>query len=191
MAKLNKSKVVTSAKVRWSYVNVWEPKSVEGSSAKYSIQLIIKKDDQETISRISEAIINAYEEGKGILADKAGNVPAMSVMKLPLRDGDAEKPNEENYKGCYFLNASSVNQPEIVDASCQPIIDHSEVYSGIYGRASITFYAFNKDGKKGIACGLNNLQKIADGEPLGSRTSAKDDFGASEDPISNPLPFDL
>ena len=63
----------------------------------------------------------------------------------------------------------------------QPIIDTSEVYSGVYGRASITFYAFNSNGNKGIACGLNNLQKIADGEPLGGKTRAEDDFADLDD----------
>lgn len=84
------------------------------------------------------------------------------------------------YKDCYFINANSATAPGIVDAARNPIIEHSEVYSGVYGRASINFYAFNSNGNKGIACGLNNLQKISDGEPLGGKTRAEDDF-ADED----------
>ena len=69
----------------------------------------------------------------------------------------------------------------MVDADCQPILDTSELYSGIYGRASINFYAFNTNGNKGIACGLNNLQKLRDGEPLGGKSRAEDDFADDDD----------
>ena len=102
------------------------------------------------------------------------------MLKTPLRDGDTERPDDEAYADSYFVNANSTTAPGIVDADRQPILDHSEVYSGVYGRASINFYAFNSNGNKGIACGLNNLQKIRDGEPLGGRSRAEDDF-ADED----------
>jgi hypothetical protein len=87
-----------------------------------------------------------------------------------------ERPDDEAYANSYFLNANSTTQPGIVDANVQPILTRSEVYSGVYGRASINFYAFNSNGNRGIACGLNNLQKIRDGEPLGSRATAESDF---------------
>ena len=90
--------------------------------------------------------------------------------------GDTERPDDEAYANSYFINANSATAPGIVDANCSPILERSEVYSGVYGRASISFYAFNSNGNKGIACGLNNLQKIRDGEPLGGRTRAEDDF---------------
>ena len=79
------------------------------------------------------------------------------------------------------LNANSATKPGVVDADCQPILDTSELYSGIYGRASINFYAFNTNGNKGIACGLNNLQKLRDGEPLGGKSRAEDDFADDDD----------
>ena len=104
-------------------------------------------------------------------------MPALSVIKLPLRDGDVERPDDEAYADSYFVNANSATAPGIVDADVNPILDRSEVFSGVYGRASITFYAFNSIGNRGIACGLNNLQKIRDGKPLGSRASAESDFG--------------
>ena len=85
------------------------------------------------------------------------------------------------HRDSYFVNANSGTAPGIVDADRNPIIDRSEVYSGVYGRASINFYAFNSNGKKGIACGLNNLQKIRDGEPLGGKTRAEDDFATEDD----------
>ena len=105
----------------------------------------------------------------------------LAAIKTPLRDGDVERPDDEAYQNAYFVNANSPTAPGIVDADRQPIIDTSEVYSGVYGRASITFYAFNSNGNKGIACGLNNLQKIADGEPLGGKTRAEDDFADLDD----------
>ena len=98
-----------------------------------------------------------------------------------MRDGDQERPDSPEYAGCYFINANSASAPGIVDADRQEIIDRSEVYSGVYGRASINLYAFNSNGNKGIACGLNNLQKIRDGEPLGGKSRAADDFAIDAD----------
>ena len=89
--------------------------------------------------------------------------------------------DDEAYADSYFINANSGTAPGIVDADRQPILDRSEVYSGVYGRASINFYAFNSNGNKGIACGLNNLQKIKDGESLGGKSRAEDDFDTEED----------
>ena len=122
----------------------------------------------------------AYDEGQSKLKGNSKSVPALTAIKTPLRDGDVERPDDEAYKDSYFINANSATAPGIVDAARNPIIEHSEVYSGVYGRASINFYAFNSNGNKGIACGLNNLQKISDGEPLGGKTRAEDDF-ADED----------
>lgn len=102
-------------------------------------------------------------------------------MKTPLRDGDLERPDDAAYANAYFINANATTAPGIVDADRNPIMSRSEVYSGVYGRASITFYAFISSGNKGIACGLNNLQKIRDGEPLGGKASAESDFNTDED----------
>ena len=182
MAKfINPTKVITGVNTRWSYVNAWEPKSINGGAPKYSVSLIIPKSDTKTIEKIQAAIQAAYDEGQGKLKGNGKSVPALSVLKTPLRDGDAERPDDEAYADSYFINANSGTAPGIVDADRQPILDHSEVYSGVYGRASINFYAFNSNGNKGIACGLNNLQKIKDGEPLGGKSRAEDDFDTEED----------
>ncbi len=181
---VNPTKVITGPKTRWSYANVWEPKSINGSTPKYSVSLIIPKSDTETVNKVKAAIEAAYKEGESKLKGNSRTVPAMAAIKNPLRDGDVERPDDANYAGCYFINANSATAPGIVDAACQPIFEHSEVYSGVYGRASINFYAFNSNGNRGIACGLNNLQKISDGEPLGGKSRAQDDFavfGAAED----------
>ena len=177
----NPMKVITGPETRWSYVNAWEPKSINGGTPKYSVSLIIPKSDTKTVEKINAAIKAAYEEGAGKLKGNGKSVPPMAAIKLPLRDGDIERPDDEAYAGCWFVNANNTSAPGIVDADRQPILDRSEVYSGVYGRASISFYAFNSSGNKGIACSLNNLQKIADGESLGGHASAEADFATDED----------
>ena len=177
----NPMKVITGPNTRWSYANVWEAKSVNGGTPKFSVSLIIPKSDTATISKIRAAIEAAYKEGEAKLKGNGRSVPALSVLKTPLRDGDTERPDDEAYANAYFVNANSATAPGIVDADRQPILDRSEVYSGVYGRASINFYAFNSNGNKGIACGLNNLQKIRDGEPLGGKSRPEDDFAEEEE----------
>jgi len=177
---MNPTKVITGPTTRWSYANVFEPKAINGGTPKYSVSLIIPKSDKKTIQKVKAAIQAAYEEGQSKLKGNGKTVPSLSVLKTPLRDGDLERPDDEAYANAYFINANSTNPPGIVDADRNPIIDRAEVYSGVYGRASINMYAFNTNGNKGIACGLNNLQKISDGEPLGGMTRAADDF-ADED----------
>ena len=182
MTKFNHpTKVITGVNTRWSYANVWQPKSINGGTPKYSVSLIIPKTDTDTVNKVKAAIQAAYDEGESKLKGNGKSVPSLSVIKTPLRDGDLERPDDEAYKNSYFINANSSTAPGVVDAGRQPIIDTSEVYSGVYGRASINFYAFNSNGNKGIACGLNNLQKIKDGEPLGGKSRAEDDFADADD----------
>ena len=177
----NPMKVITGKDTRWSYANVWEAKSINGGTPKFSVSLIIPKTDTVTVQKIKAAIQAAYEEGQAKLKGNGRTVPPLTAIKTPLRDGDLERPDDEAYKNAYFVNANSATAPGIVDADRQQIIDRSEVYSGVYGRASINFYAFNSNGNKGIACGLGNIQKVKDGEPLGGRSSAADDFATLED----------
>ena len=182
MSKIqNPTKVITGVNTRWSYANVWEAKSINGGTPKYSVSLIIPKSDTVTINKIKAAIQAAYEEGESKLKGNAKVCPALSAIKNPLRDGDLERPGDDAYKDSFFINANSATAPGIVDADRQPILERSEVYSGVYGRSSINFYAFNSNGNRGIACGLNNLQKIKDGEPLGGKSRAEDDFATEED----------
>ena len=175
------TKVITGVNTRWSYANVWDPKSINGGTPKYSVSLIIPKSDTATVNKINAAIQAAYEEGQGKLKGNGKSVPPLSAIKLPLRDGELERPDDEAYRDSYFINANSASAPGIVDADCSPILERSEVYSGVYGRASINLYAFNSNGNRGIACGLNNLQKIRDGEPLGGKSRAEDDFAPEDD----------
>lgn len=172
----NSTKVVTG-KVRFCYVNVFEPTAMnEGDTPKYNICILIPKSDTKTLDKITKAIEAAKQAGKAKLANKNGQLPADAALKLPLRDGDVERPDDPAFSNCYFINANSNRKPSIVDRGLNPIMEKEEFYSGCYGRASINFYAFNVS-SKGIAAGLNNLQKLEDGEMLAGGSSAEEDFG--------------
>ena len=172
----NATKVVTGV-VRLSYANVWEPASINGGTPKYSVSLIIPKEDEKTLAAINAAIDAAIQDG---VSKFGGKIPNRAALKLPLRDGDIER-DDEAYKGSYFVNANSTTAPQIVDRAVQPILDRGEVYSGCYARVSINFYAFNTNGNRGVACGLGNIQKVKDGDPLSGRSSAAVDFATEAD----------
>ena len=173
----NSTKVVTG-KVRFCFCHVFEPSAMDGQpeeSAKYSVCVIIPKDDEKTISKIKKAVEAAKAVGKAKIADKNGKIP--STIKLPLRDGDEERSDDPAFKNAYFLNATSNRKPTIVDRNLDPIMDQDEFYSGCYGRISLNAFAFNASGNKGIAAGLQNIQKLEDGEMLAGGSTAEEDFG--------------
>lgn len=172
---------VVTGKVRFSFVNVFEARAFgEGQVPKYSVMLLIPKSDVGTVSRIKSAIEAAAQ--KALSTKFGGKRPA--VLKTTLKDADVDTDMDgerfadkwDYTAGHYIINVSSKNPPQIVDAALNPIINPSEFYSGCYGRASINFFAYNNNGNKGISAGLNNLQKLEDGDPLGSVTSAEQDF---------------
>jgi hypothetical protein len=166
--------MMITGKVRFSYANVFQPKAaMDGGEPKYSIVLLIPKSDTKMVEDIKKDIEGAKQAGK----DKwNGKIP--TNLKTPLRDGDEERPDREEFKGMYFISATSKTKPQIVDAQLQAIIDPTEFYSGCYGRASINFYAYSVNGNRGIACGLGNLQKLADGDSFTGRKRAEDEFTA-------------
>lgn len=177
---------LVTGKVRFSYANVFEPRAVNGGKAKYSITLLIPKSDTNTYQRIMAEINKTLQEN---VADVfKGVMPANP--NLPIYDGDGLRPSGEPFapecKGHWVMSAKSNSAPEIVDANCQPIIiSKNEFYSGCYGRASIRFYAYNQNGNKGIGCGLGNLQKLEDGQPLDGRTTATEDFATPYQETAN------
>ena len=177
---VNPTKVITGI-CTFSYLNCWEPRAIEGGKPKFSVSLIIPKTDTETVKKINAAIQAAYDEGQSRLKGNGRSVPPLSSLRTPLRDGDVDRPDDETYSGCWFINANSDNAPGVVDADRQPILTRSEMYSGVKGRASINMYAYNVNGNRGIACGLNNLQKISDGTPLGGKSRAEDDFDTEDE----------
>ena len=177
----NPCKVITGKHTVMSYLNVNEPKTpLGGGTPKYSVSLIIPKSDTVTVEKIRAAIKAAYEEGQSKLKGSSKSVPALEDIKTPLRDGDKDRKgddayknayfvSDDAYKNAYFVNANSTSKPGVVDADKQPILDTSELYSGIIGRASINFYAYNSNGNRGIACGLNHIQKWPEPHPEARR----------------------
>ena len=161
---------------RISFANIWEAKSINGGDEKYSVSCLIPKEDKATLTKIHKAVEAAKEDAK---AKKwGGKIPGN--LKLPLRDGDIDRPDDENYAGHMFLNATSKDAPQIVDRKVQPILDPMECGSGDYCNVSVNFYGFAASGNKGVAAGLNNIQKVKDGERLAGKASAASDFDEIE-----------
>ncbi len=171
---------ITTGKVRASYVNIFQPKVPQsGGDPKYSVTLLIPKNDTATINGIYAEMEKAKQEG----AQKVfgGNIPPM--CKIPIYDGDGVRPSGEAFgeecRGHLVMTASAKLQPSIVGLNMENIINPAEVYSGCYIRVNINFFAYNTNGNKGIGCGLNAVQKVEDGEPLTARVSAEEAFGGS------------
>ena len=170
------TKVVTG-KVRFSYCHIFEPQEPQGGGdPKYSVTLLIPKSDTATLGKIKAAIAEARE----IYCKRNGANSLPAKPNHTLHDGDGMRDNGEEFgpecKGCYVITVSSKQKPVIVDSFRNPITDPGEVYSGCYGRASINFYGYNRNGKKGISAGLLSIQKLHDGEPLGGNMGSADDF---------------
>ena len=174
---MSTTKVITG-KVRFSYVNIFKSRAFQaGQDAKYSVCLLIPKEDKATIKKIKAAIDAAVQDG--ISSKWGGKKPAN--LKLPLRDGDVDRPEDPAYADSYFINATSQEQPGVVDRKRVKITDPLAIYSGCYIRASINIYPFNANGNRGIAAGLSNIQFWEDGEPLNGRVRAEDEFDALDD----------
>jgi hypothetical protein len=172
---VNPTKIVTGV-CRLSYANIWQAKSINGGAPKFSTSVLIPKSDTTTVAKVKAAITAAYIDGEAKLKGNGKSVPTLASLKTPLRDGDTERPDDEAYAGHWFINANSNTAPGVVDINRQPILDTSEIYSGVYARVCLNFYAFNSNGSRGIACGLQSLQKVRDGDSLGGRTKPEEDF---------------
>ena len=175
-------KVITGPNTVMDWLTVIVPKIPKwGGPPRYGVSLIIPKADTETYGRLQFAMRAAYEEGLAKLQGDGGAVPDFVTLRKPLRDGDLEEPGRPACRDSWVIAAHSFSKPGVVDANLQPITDPDELYSGIIGRASISFFAYAHGRERGIGCGLNNLQKLRDGEPLDHRMSAVDEFGGLED----------
>ncbi len=178
----NPTVVVTGKNTRFSYLNANEPKTpMGGGEPKYSVSLIIPKSDAVTVAKIRAAIQAAYVEGESKLRGNSRVTPDLDSLKIPLRDGDKERKGDAAYANAWFLNANSTIKPKAFDADGNEIIDSSELYSGIYGKAKINFYAYNANGNKGIAAGFQGLKKLRDGEHLGGFSVSASDFDDDDD----------
>lgn len=177
---------VTTGEVRLSYAHLLEPHAIEeGQTKKYSVSLIIPKSDKDTLRAIKEAIDEAKENGKATLG---GKIPAN--LKTPIRDGDEDRPDDENYANSYFINANSTKKPKILEfvkftadgkIKADEIDSDEDVYSGMFACVSVNFYAYNTSGNKGIAAGLGNVLKTSEGDRLGGGSSAEEDFDLAAD----------
>lgn len=175
------TRVVSLGIVRLSFVHVWEPTSMQdGGPKKYSAAILIPKSDKAMVEQFKRAIEAAKTQG---VAKWGGKIPP--VLKMPLRDGDAERPDDENYKGHYFVNASSAQQPGVLDTDKNEMIDKTKLYSGVYAKVDVNFYAFNTNGNRGVACGLNNILKVKDGPALAGKESARVAFADVEVPADD------
>lgn len=180
---MNELTNVTTGEVRLSYVHLFKPYAFQpGQEEKFSCTILIPKSDTETMARINNAIAAATEKG---VSDKWNGVRP-PVIPNPVYDGDGVRPSDgmafgPECRGHYVLTASAKADypPEVVDAQLNPVINQSEIYSGIYARVNISFFPYAFGGKKGIGCGLGPVQKTRDGEPLGGSTpKASQVFGA-------------
>lgn len=175
-----KATTITTGEVRLSYEHLIEPYSMDGdpTKAKYSVTLLIPKSDTATKARIDAAIQAAIQEGQ---TGKWGGAQVLQPA-IPIHDGDGIRQNGEAFglecAGCWVMTASSKQRQEIVDTGLNPILDPTQVYSGMYARVCINFFAYNSSGKKGVGAGLGPVQKTRDGEPLGGRITAEAAFGA-------------
>ena len=164
------TKVIVPCRI--SFANIWEAKSINGGEEKYSVSCLIPKDDKTTLMKLHKAIEAAKEAAKS--KKWGGRIPPN--LKLPLRDGDIDRPDDENYADHMFFNAASKDAPQIVDRKVQPILDPMECGSGDYCNVSVNFYGFAASGNRGVAAGLGNIQKVWDGERLSGKAPATSDF---------------
>lgn len=177
--KVIDSKVVFGP-CRLSYTHVFNKFNPSGGSdadGKYMTNILIPKDEKETLKAIREAIETAKQQA--ILSKWGGKEP--KKLDLPLRDGDEKEKDIDDYQGHYYLNAKSNTRPGVVDKDLQPIVDEEEVYSGVWAYISVTFYGYDTSGNRGVACGLNNIKKFKDDDRLGGRVSAEADFADFDD----------
>lgn len=163
---------VTTGVVRLSYVNLWVPTSMEeNQQKKYNTAILIDKKDKSTVAKVKAAIAAAEVLGK----EKFGKKWIPAKLKPCLKDGDVDKPDDENYAGHYFLNAKSTTQPIMVNRKMEKIIDQDEIYSGVYAYVSLNFYPYDNV-SIGVGAGLGNIMKAKDGEAFSGHSTPEDDF---------------
>lgn len=170
---------MTTNKVRLSYVHLDKPYvRNQGEAGKYQVTILMPKSDTDAKARLDAAKQAAIQKG---ITDKWNGVMP-PVVADPVYDGDGVRPNGEPFgpecKGHWVFTASSSSPVPVVDANQNPIINSTEVYSGCYARVCVSFFPYNSNGKRGIGCGLEAVQKLEDGEPLGGGVSVADAFGA-------------
>ena len=178
MAKVINNHSVVTNKALVHYAHLLEPVApMNGGEPVYSCCLLIPKDDEETVDAIKQAARAAAEYGKKIFGGKIPN-----NLRFPLRDGDDDRADKEGYAGHWFINCKTKRKPTIVDLDKHVIEDPSQIYSGMYVKAILNFYAYSQNGNKGIGCSLGDMQKVEDGTKIGGVVTFNDAFSsATED----------
>jgi len=184
MAKEKKNLI--TPKFRASFASVWEPKESLGGKKSYRLTMLFPKDStdiSELRALVKEAVLDRWpnddKRPKGLINPiKDGDTDTM-------QDGTVRCVKYPEMKGCWIVNAMSMRKPQIVDHNVQDILDQNEFYSGCYARASVNAFTYapdkaNPQKKYGVGIGLNNVQKLGDGERFAGGTNAKDDFAAVE-----------
>lgn len=189
---------ITINDVRFSYCHLFQPQQRPGQEPKYGVTILVPKANTAAKAAIDQAISAAIEAG--VSKTWGGVRPPQPA--LCVHDGDGVRPSDgmpygEECKGCWVFTASSKDAPFVVDAQVQRIIDPTQVYSGMWGNVNVAFFAYNSNGKKGVGCALNGVQKVRDGEPLSGRVTAEEAFqvvataapaaGAVSDPFAVPF----
>lgn len=171
---------VTTKKFRVSYPNVFKPTNFAGQDPKYGVTMLFDKSvDLAELRALAKKAVEKKWPDAAIRAKVLGN----PKFKNPFRDGDTEKPDTEGYKNVVFIRANSKMKPGLVDRNVQPIIAEDEFYAGCYARATLTAYGYDMAGNIGVAFGLQNLQKLEDGEPFSGRKAAEEEFEVMEDGV--------
>lgn len=176
---------VTTGEARLSYVHLFKPYAHQpGAEEKFSCTILVPKSDTATKARIDAAIEAAKQ--KGISGKWNGVCPP--IVPTPVHDGDGVRPSDGMPFGAeckghwvFTANTSVDYPPEVVDQNRNPMINQSEMYSGVYAMVNVEFFPYMFGGKKGIGCSLGPVKKVRDGEPLGgSAPTAAQAFGAPQ-----------
>lgn len=172
----NENLCKTILDVRFRYLNIWEPVSVNGSGARYSVGCLISKEDKASINKMNKA----FEEAKKNYISKYGEIDP-ETFKNPIKDGDIKDNADDSFKNSFFINANcKYNAPEVVDAKVEKITDKSMLAVGDYGKISVTFYPYHGKDGQGVAVLLGNIQFLRKGVPIYDKVSATDEFEVVE-----------
>lgn len=184
---------VLTGEVRLSYVNLVAPRvnnNNPNAEPKYSVTLLIPKSDVAVKQNIDASMAAAATDAQS----KIWNGVRPPVIPFPIHDGDGVRQNGTPYgaecKGCWVITASSKQKPQVVHQSdIHTELLPQDIYSGMYARVTINFFGYNNAGKKGIGCGLGNVMKTRDGEPLAGGATAAADFAGVGQEVSSTTPL--
>ena len=177
-SKQTNPKKAMTPKFRVSFPQLFEPSAMdENSKPKYGVTMLFPKD--VSLAKLKKAHDKALEEG----IEKLWKGKKPKNLRSPFRDGDEEEDycDKDGYADHIFVRASSLQKPGVIDADKDKISDPAEVYAGCYARATVVAYAYDVAGNRGVAFGLQNVQKLKDGEAFSGRMKAEDEFDEWED----------